>query len=166
MTTDKVAETSIEVRGESHAYTTTKFAYEDAIELQAMVLQLIGDSADFSRSLGSVFSGLGGAIIRLGGAKFTYRLLKRTIRDGVKLDRDSAVQEAYEGNLAELALALEWVIRVNFADFFDDGVRPLVRERLLAPLIQMLANGGLGASWMRPTPTGPSTPSPPTSDSP
>lgn len=163
----KTSETTLTIGEREVAYSTTQFAFEDAILRQAEVMALLGDSANPRHGLGSVLSGFGRAIIAAGGADFAYRMLKRTVRDGVKLNTPAAVAEAYEGNLGELVVAIEWVVRENFADFFGEGVRELIKKRLVAPFLSQMLNGGFDASLRDLTsPDGTSGPSPNDSDSP
>lgn len=162
MTTAKPITSDLDVGGgKTVRYVTTKFPFEEALELQAETLILVGDTASgLGSGIGGVVSNLGRAILERGGAKFVYRILAQTAREGVKLNAPERVQEAYGDNLAEMIIALEWVIRTNFGSAFGDGVRQVVRERILAPAMAMLATEQLDASWMRPTSTGASTPSP------
>lgn len=145
----KTSETTITIGDREVVYTTTQFAFEDAIGRQAEVLKLLGGVADFRNGIGTALSGFGHAIIAAGGADFAYRMLKRTVRDGVKLNTPAAVAEAYEGNLGELVVAIEWVVRENFSDFFAEGVRKLVGERIVAPFVTMLSSAESGA-WLKP----------------
>lgn len=139
--------------GREVPYVTYLFGFEDSIKIGAEVAELLGDTLDLSRGIGSVISGFGRAILERGDAEFVARILRMTARDGEKLADMAAVRTAYAGNLGELVQAIAWVVRVNWSDFFVEGVRPLMQSEVIAPLLDAMRASN-DASWMRGTSDG------------
>lgn len=153
MSTVEHITTDIVIGDRTVPYLTFRFGFEESIKLGAEVAELLGDTLDLTHGIGSVIAGFGRAILERGDAEFVARILKRTARDGVKLDSMEAVRGAYEGNLGELVQAIAWVVRVNWSDFFAEGVKPLMESEVLTPLLAAM-RASESASWMRGTSAG------------
>ena len=134
-------------------YLMHRFGFAESIELGAEVAEWHGESFDLSNGVGSVIAGFGRALAKHGNVDLLGRILRRTARDGVKLDTPEALQAAYEGNLGEMVQAVAWVVEVNWSSFFVEGVRPLMESKVLAPALAML-HAQQSGSWLAGTSDG------------
>ncbi|MGB0890510.1 MAG: phage tail assembly chaperone [Solirubrobacterales bacterium] len=148
MTVAKEITTEIAVAGNNPVpYITLKFGFGDSIEIGAEVAEWLGESLDLTNGVGSIIAGFGRSLTKHGHVELIAKILRRTFRDGVKLDTREALASAYEGNLGEMVQAIAWVVEVNWSDFFAEGVRPLMESKVLAPAMAMLREQQ-SASWL------------------
>lgn len=80
------------------------------------------------RALGDAIHFLAESFKSVGSYKIVMRLLRYTRRDGVSLNRAPAFDAAYTGNMGELAGAVVWALKVNYADVAA-SVAPFVKRR-------------------------------------
>lgn len=121
-------ETKEKVIGE-HVYSVTQMPAMRAVKLQARLLKMIGpsfgammasDPANPDSSLPLAISLLADKLDEKTFSDLVIHLTESVRRNGAEMTKER-IDSDFAGNLNELFLVMQFVLEVNFSDFFREG---------------------------------------------